>query len=32
VLLKLGAVALIWNFPLSREDIADVARRIAAKG
>jgi Na+/melibiose symporter-like transporter len=32
VLLKLVAVALIWNFPLSREDMADVARRIAAKG
>jgi Na+/melibiose symporter-like transporter len=31
VLLKLVAIALVWRFPLSREDIAAVAAAIAAR-
>ncbi len=31
VALKLGAVALIWNFPLDRAELALVATRIAAQ-
>ncbi len=31
-LLKLGAIALIWNFPLDRDAMSDVAARIAGRG
>jgi Na+/melibiose symporter-like transporter len=31
VALKLGAVALIWHFPLDKDELAAVARTIAAK-
>lgn len=30
-LLKLGAIALVWNFPLDREALATVEARIAAR-
>ncbi len=30
-LLKLGAIALVWNFPLDRAAMADVAARIAGR-
>lgn len=31
VLLKLAAIALVWNFPLDREEMASVAARIASR-
>ncbi len=31
VLLKLAAVALVWRFPLSREELSRVADQIAAR-
>ncbi len=31
VLLKLGAIALIWNFPLDKAELERVANRIAAQ-
>ncbi len=31
VLLKIGAIALIWNFPLDKNELADVAGKIAAR-
>jgi len=31
VLLKLAAIALVWNFPLDREEMTSVAARIASR-